>query len=91
MNLTLRLMALAALLSMAGCSSSPKSKQTAETPTPAPIVTQAVEPPPQVVDGSATDDQRTIIQKSNTQIYGAEHAMSPGTSDDSHAQNQGIP
>jgi hypothetical protein len=88
MNLSLRLIALGTLLSLAGCSSSSSSKQAATAPTPAPIVTQAVEPPPQVVDGSASDDQRTTIQKSNAQIYGAEHAIDP---DVSSTQNQGIP
>jgi len=91
MSARLRLLALGTLLSLAGCASSSPSKQAAAAPSPAPIVTQAVEPPPQVVDGSASDDQRTIIQKSNSQIYGAEHAMDSDASNVSNAQNQGIP
>ena len=71
---------------LVGCASSQAPKKA--VPTQAPIVTQAVEPPPQVVDGSASDDRRTTIQKSNAQIYGAEHAIDP---DVSSTQNQGIP
>ena len=89
MSARLCLIALGALLVLAGCASSPPSKEAAATP--APIVTQAIQPPPQVVDGSATDDQRTIIQKSNSQIYGTEHAIDPGASNVSNTQNQGIP
>jgi hypothetical protein len=77
-----------ALLLLAGCASSPQSKTAA---TPAPLVTRAFEPPPQVVDGSATQDERTTIQSSNSQIYGAEHAIDPDTSKVSNPQNQGIP
>ena len=83
------LFALGALLSLAGCASSPPSKQA--TVTPAPLVTRAVEPPPQVVDGSASEDERTTIQKSNNQIYGAEHAIDPDAGTVSNPQNQGIP
>ena len=89
MSARLCLIALGALLVLAGCASTPPSKQAAATP--APLVTRAVEPPPQVVDGSVTDDQRTVIQKSNGQIYGAEHAIDPDASNVSNAQNQGIP
>jgi len=80
-----------ALLLLTSCSSSPKSKQADNTPAPAPIVTQATAPPPVIVDGSASDSVRTTIEKSNSQIYGAEHAMDPDSGRVSNAQNQGIP
>jgi len=83
------LMALGPLLLLTGCASSRPAKTA--TATPAPLVTRAVEPPPQVVDGTATEDERTTIQKSNSQIYGAEHAIDPDVSNVSNAQNQGIP
>ena len=85
MNARLPLIGLSVLLPLVGCSSSPQPKTAAA---PAPLVTRAVQAPPQVVDGSATDDERTIIQKSNSQIYGTEHAIDP---DVSSTQNQGIP
>jgi hypothetical protein len=80
---------LIALLPLAGCASSSQPKTAAVTP--APLVTRAVEPPPQVVDGTATQDERTTIQSSNSQIYGAEHAIDPDARTVSNPQNQGIP
>ena len=81
------LVALGALSLLAGCASSPKQADAAS----APIVTQPAQPPPQVVEGSGTEDERTTIEKSDSQIYGAEHAMDPGAATESKSQNQGIP
>ena len=74
--------ALGALSLLTGCASSS---------TPAPVVTQPAQPPPQVVEGSGTDDERTTIEKGDSQLYGAEHAMDPDATTESKSQNQGIP
>jgi uncharacterized protein YcfL len=88
MSARLCLFALALSL-LAGCASSPQAKTA--TVAPAPLLTRAVEPPPQVVDGTASQDERTTIQNSNSQIYGAEHAIDPDAGTVTNPQNQGIP
>jgi uncharacterized lipoprotein YajG len=72
------LTAIGALVFLAGCASSPPQAKTAQ-------------PPAQVVDGSGTDSERTTIQKSDSQIYQAEHAGDPDAPVVSPSQNQGIP
>ena len=78
---------LAAVSLLAGCASSPKQDGAAA----APIVQQAAEGPPSMVEGQATQDDRTAIRNTDSQIYGTEHAIDPDSAAVSGAQNQGIP
>ena len=63
---------------LTGCSSS--------TP-----VVHSTEPPPTVIVGSGSDADRTVIQKTDSQIYQAEHAADSDTPAVSAAPNQGVP
>ena len=72
------LTAIGAVVFLAGCASStPQAKNQ--------------EPPAQIVDSTAGETDRATIQKSDSQIYQAEHTMDPDTPPVSPGQNQGIP